>query len=103
MLFDHISELTSKDLEENVWSVLYGNATNNKKMCISAGHAGPVEVKEVTKETLKCGGQTDDQETNKAKKNPFSVTINFNINSIVFCMCNILCVIFCVEKELKDQ
>ena len=50
-------------------------------MCISAGYAAPVEVKEVTKETLKCEGQTDDQETNKAKKNPFSVTFNFNINS----------------------
>ena len=49
-------------------------------MCISAGYAAPVEVKKVTKKMLKCRGQTDDQETNKAKKNPFSVTINFNIN-----------------------
>ena len=72
---------TSKDLEQNVSSVLYGNATNNKKMCISAGYAAPVEFKEVTKETLKCRGLTDDQENNKAQKNPFSVTINFNINS----------------------
>ena len=48
---------------------------------MSGGYAAPVEVKEVTKETLKCEGQSDDQETKKAKKNPFSVTINLNINS----------------------
>ena len=44
-------------------------------------YAAPVEVNEVTKETLKCERQTDDQETKKAKKNPFSVTINLKVNS----------------------
>ena len=75
---------TSKDIEENVSSVLHGNPTSTKKMCTSER----AKVTEVTQEPGEerqhqknaCRKMTEG-ETDKHKKYPFNVTVNINMNS----------------------
>ena len=59
---------TRIELEENVSSVLYGNPTQSKRMCIT-----PVEVEE--KKAQEPEEKTED------KKKACDITINFNLNS----------------------
>ena len=59
---------TSKELEENVSSVLYANAIQSKRMCTT-----PVKVQE--KKAEEPGEKTED------KKKPFDTTFNFNLKS----------------------
>ena len=82
----------SKELEESVSSVLYGNLTETKKTCTT-----PIEVKEVSPEPVevkkKATHEHVEESENKKKafeqhdgghedkKKPFNITINFNLNS----------------------
>lgn len=93
---------TSKELEEGVSSVLYGNLTETKRICTTPSEAKkevdlePVEgkkkvtpaeivqVKEATHEPVEGGNKKEaclEHDGGNEDKKKFNITINFNLNS----------------------
>lgn len=68
---------TSKELEESVFSILYGNSTPSKKMAVQVKQNKPEES--VKEEETKLHENMSTKKTDK-KRTPHNITINFNLS-----------------------